>query len=129
MTTSPHPALAALRAQAAAWSRGDLDGYLARVHPDVVYVRADALVCGRDALAAAYRRSYGDPAGMGHLTVEVLDAVLSSAQAALVIRWALDGRGGRALVVFVPPPPAAEEGGDGGWLLRQDATLAEAPQR
>ena len=56
--SSEHPAIAALHAQAAAWNRGDLGGYLHWVHPDVVYVGASGPVHGREALAARYRERF-----------------------------------------------------------------------
>jgi len=106
-----HPALSAIDAQAAAWSRGDLDGYMAHVHPDVVYLRPGGLIRGRDALAARYRA--GGP--MAPLTVTVLDAELGTEHASIVLSWATGGQSGQALVVFVPTPA--------GWKMRHDATL------
>lgn len=109
-----HPAIAAIQAQVDAWNRGSLGGYLDRAHHDIVYVRADGLTRGREAL----RERYGG-ATRGTLSVTVEDALLGEEQASLVLAWALDGpspQRGRALVVLVP--------GEDGWLLRHDATLA-----
>lgn len=114
-----HPAITAILAQVDAWNRGSLDGYIDRVHPDVVYVHADGLVRGREALRARYARTFQTPAQMGRLSVSIEDAQLGTRQAALVLAWAIAGAApqqGRALVVLVDGP--------GGWLLRHDATLA-----
>ena len=111
-----HPALDTLRRQAAAWSRGDLDGYLAHVHPDVVYIGGATMLRGRDALDDHYRgRDMPGP-----LRLDILDATLSADHASVVLAWALgdDGPRGRALVVLT------KDAVSGAWLLRQDATLS-----
>jgi len=110
-----HPAIAALHAQAAAWNRGDLDGYLHRVHPDVVYVGADGPVHGRAALSARYRQRFASPEAMGTLSVTVLDVEPGEQQLSAVVAWALPEAHGTALVVFVETAA--------GWLLRYDATV------
>ena len=110
-----HPALDALHAQAAAWNRGDLEGYLQRVHSDVVYVGASGPVHGRAALAARYRERFTSPETMGTLTVTVLDVTPGEQQLSAVIAWALPEANGTALVVFVETTA--------GWRLRYDATV------
>lgn len=105
-----HPALDTIRAQVDAWNRGDLDGYIALTHPDIVYIRGDGLIRGREALRERYT------AAEGQLSVTIEDHLLGAEQATLVLAWALEGATGRALVVCVPGPD--------GWRLRYDATLA-----
>ncbi|MFT4977665.1 MAG: ketosteroid isomerase-like protein [Myxococcota bacterium] len=110
-----HPAIEAIYAQVVAWNRGDLDGYMAHVHPEVTYIRPGSLLRGRAALHDSYRASTG---AMGQLSVEVLDICASPDQASLVLSWALAGaQSGCALVVYV----ATAEG----WLLRHDATMVD----
>jgi len=118
-----HPALIAVDAQVAAWNRGDLEGYLAWVHPDVIYVRADSLLRGIEALRAGYQITYTSAEQMGTLSVEVLDASLGGSVASVVLAWQLSEpgrtiRGGQALVVFVETSQ--------GWRMRHDATLQSA---
>src|SRR5262245_33239843 len=84
--------------QAAAWNRGDLDGFLAG------YERAATTTMigsrplrGWDAIAAMYRDKYGDKARMGQLTFSELEVRPLGAGFALAIgRWALarDAAGG-----------------------------------
>ena len=116
LTLLRHPALAALHAQAAAWNRGDLDGYIALTHPDIIYLSGGSVVHGREALAARFRDRFPSPGSMGSLSVTVLDATLEAAQVSAVLAWELDAARGHALVVFVPT--------EDGWKLRYDATLA-----
>lgn len=44
-----------LHQQVRSWNDGDLDGYLAHVHPDVVYQHGGTVLHGRDALREHYR--------------------------------------------------------------------------
>jgi uncharacterized protein (TIGR02246 family) len=94
--------VAAIRAElareAAAWNRGDLDGFLAG------YERAATTTMigsrplrGWDAIAAMYRDKYGDKARMGQLTFGDLEVRPLGADFAVVVgRWALarDAAGG-----------------------------------
>jgi hypothetical protein len=98
-----------LRAQVEAWNRGDLEGYLARCAPDVVYVHAGGVVRGRDAL----RERYG--AARGQLAVEIADVEVLDAQVTHTARWSVGDRGGVALLVW--------RWADG-WYLAWDATIA-----
>jgi uncharacterized protein (TIGR02246 family) len=81
-----------LEREAAAWNRGDLDGYLSGYEraASTTMVGAKDPLRGWDAIAAMYRKKYGDKARMGHLTFGDLDVRLFGGGFALVIgRWAL----------------------------------------
>jgi uncharacterized protein (TIGR02246 family) len=86
---------AALEDSGAAWSRGDLDGFM-RVYessPETVYVGGAEPVHGFDAIRAMYAARFGDgAASMGRLSLNVLDCRALGADYALVIgRFSLDG--------------------------------------
>ena len=89
---------AELERQAAAWNRGDLDGYLAGYERAATTTMVGKeLMRGWDAIAARYRKSYGDRARMGTLTFSELDVRPLGAGFALAIgHWALarDAGGG-----------------------------------
>jgi hypothetical protein len=99
----------ALQDQIDAWNRGDLEGYLARCAPDIVYLSAAGVVRGRDALRARYG------AAAGTLVVEVADVEHSDDQVTHTARWSVGDRGGHALLVWR---------WQGAWLLTWDATIA-----
>jgi uncharacterized protein (TIGR02246 family) len=115
-----HPALALLASQQQAWNTGDLDGYVARCAPDVVYVTARGLVVGREALGEALSAAYPDREAMGRLSLEVLHLDGDAEQARVVVGWAVAREGapasGLALVVLARR--------DGCWWLTHDATLS-----
>ncbi|HLK10023.1 MAG TPA: nuclear transport factor 2 family protein [Candidatus Binatia bacterium] len=69
-----------------AWLAGDLDGYLALWHPDVVFASPvhDPPICGREAYAAVVRRSY---AALRPLRFDV--ARLAVAGAAVLAEWSI----------------------------------------
>ncbi len=86
---------AAVRAElvreVAAWNRGDLDGYLSGYEraPTTTMVGATVLR-GWDAIAAMYRKKYGDRARMGTLTFGDLEVRPLGAGWALALgHWAL----------------------------------------
>jgi peptidoglycan/xylan/chitin deacetylase (PgdA/CDA1 family) len=62
---------ALLSAAAAAWTRGDLEGYLDAYHADLRFVSGRTIIEGRAALAEAYRRRYPTTAAMGVLTIDI----------------------------------------------------------
>jgi uncharacterized protein (TIGR02246 family) len=126
---------AVLREQAAAWSRGDLEAFVARYAPDARFVAADGVTSGRDAVLARYRQRYADKDAMGTLTLEPLHvrdiwgpevSALGDAEAgnvhsvSVVARWTLDRSGqppttGLTLLVF------RRDGGR--WWVVEDASL------
>lgn len=108
-----------LEAQAAAWSRGELEGYISRLAPDVHYVTADGLVVGRDVLRERYGESFGTQGAMGNLELQIDRIDVVGEAAFVVLRWALTrslaDRGGHALLGLVRR--------EGRWELSYDATL------
>jgi len=64
---------AVLAEQAAAWSRGDLDGFCAHYAEDAVFVSPSGLTRGRRAVLDRYRARYASPRAMGTLALEPLD--------------------------------------------------------
>jgi peptidoglycan/xylan/chitin deacetylase (PgdA/CDA1 family)/ketosteroid isomerase-like protein len=121
--------------QAAAWTRGDLDAFVAVYADDAVFVSDTGLTHGRAAVLSRYKKKYPDRAAMGALTLEVLDLQTSSGiavspggdalpaatqSASVVARWTLK-RAGRAdatgftMLVLEPQP--------GGWRIVRDASF------
>lgn len=88
-----------LAEQAGAWSRGDLESFVAGYAEDAVFVTPSGITRGRDEVLARYRGRYPDRTAMGRLTLELLDVRLlgsTSAEAtgaSVVARWVLEGMG------------------------------------
>ena len=84
-----------ITAQAAAWNRGDLTGYMAGYahSPDLVFTSGGQVHRGWQQTLDRYRSRYGaDPSTMGHLDFELLDVKPLGADGAIVLgRWKLDG--------------------------------------
>jgi peptidoglycan/xylan/chitin deacetylase (PgdA/CDA1 family) len=127
---------ALLREQAAAWTRGDLDAFVAPYAADARFVNKDGLIVGRDALRSHYQQRYApSQKAMGTLTfepVQVRDlwgpevSALGDAEpgnvhtVSVVARWKLDRPGmgpqsGHTLLVL------RREGGK--WVIVEDASL------
>ncbi len=95
-----------LETQAAAWNRGDLDGFCAVYADDALFVTAFGLTKGRAEVLARYKARYPDAAARGTLSFEVLSVDLLDAAPAkkapaaigLVARWKISH----------PDKPAAE---------------------
>ncbi len=124
-----------LEAQAAAWTRGDLDAFCAVYAEDASFVSPSGLSHGREEVLARYRRRYPSREAMGELKLEILearaawgievsllgDAVPSRIQAVSVVaRWSLRRAGepaaaGFTLLVLRPRGDA--------WQIVQDASL------
>jgi peptidoglycan-N-acetylglucosamine deacetylase len=124
-----------LQQQAAAWSRGDLEGFCSAYADDAVFVSPSGLTEGHQAVLERYRKHYTTPAEMGALTLTVLetreawgseanvfkDAMPSRTHGiSVVARWALrraDGgeSSGLTLLVF--------HRRDGRWVIVQDASM------
>jgi ketosteroid isomerase-like protein len=113
--------------QAAAWNRGDLDGYMAG------YLRSDSLVftsgakvrTGYDETFAAYRKRYGtDRSSMGTLLFKIsrIDPV-GMGGAVVLGRWDLalaSGPTGGIFSVVLERTPQ-------GWLIVHDHTSVDPP--
>ncbi len=82
-------------AQAAAWNRGDLAGYMAGYanSRDLVFTSGGQIRRGWQETYDRYRARYGgDPSTMGHLDFELLQIQPLGADGAIVLgRWKLDG--------------------------------------
>ena len=83
----------ALAAQAAAWNRGDLAGYMAAGYwasDSLLFIGASGPTYGYAATLARYRQRYPDAARMGQLTFEILEIrPLSPTYQFVVGHWAL----------------------------------------
>jgi len=126
---------ALLTEQAAAWSRGDLEGFCSAYAEDAVFVSPSGLTAGRQAVLDRYRARYATPQAMGTLTLEPLDvreawgtevspfgdALPSRTHAVTVAaRWTLRRAGaedasGLTLLVF--------QRRGGRWVIVQDASM------
>ena len=94
-----------LETQAAAWNRGDLDGFCSVYADDALFVTAFGLTKGRAEVLARYRSRYPDAAARGTLSFEVLSVDVLSSEAkrapegiAVLARWKISH----------PDSPAAE---------------------
>jgi beta-aspartyl-peptidase (threonine type) len=113
---------ALLRAQAEAWTRGDLDAFCSVYADDATFISPSGMTHGRRAVLDRYRDKYEDKAAMGALTLEVLETrSLGSPQASSVIaRWTLTWPDkpkaeGLTLLVFTRTKD--------GWRILQDASM------
>lgn len=83
---------AVLDAQAAAWNRGDLEGYMDGYDrsPKTEFVSGDRINRGWQAVLDRYKKSYDSREKMGVLTFSDLEITVLSKDAALVLgRWRL----------------------------------------
>jgi uncharacterized protein (TIGR02246 family) len=83
---------AVLDAQAAAWNRGDIEGYMdgyAR-SADTVFVSGDRVTRGWQTVLERYKKAYDTREKMGALTFSDVEITLLSKDAAIVLgRWHL----------------------------------------
>lgn len=115
-----------LAASAAAWNRGDLDGFLADYAEDATYVGSRGLVRGAESIRALYERGYwsgGVPRDL--LRFELLDVRITGPGAATAVgRYLLEDRDsgqrtGTGLFTLV----LTREGG--AWKILHDHSSAE----
>ncbi len=117
-----------LETQAAAWNRGDLDGFCAVYADDALFLTAFGLTKGRDEVLARYKARYPDAAARGTLSFDVLSvdvlAPVPAKKAAdaigLVARWKIShadkpAAEGLTLLTLVRFP--------GGWRIVHDASM------
>jgi ketosteroid isomerase-like protein len=81
-----------LDAQAAAWNRGDLEGYMDGYDrsPNTEFVGGDTITRGWQTVLDRYRKNYSSREKMGVLTFSDLEITILSKDAALVLgRWHL----------------------------------------
>ena len=112
---------------AAAWNRGDLDGFMAGyAHtPDLVFTSGGKVRHGWDETYAKYKAKYGaDHSTMGRLAFEILGVQALGADGAIVLgRWALTDTPNAGAGVFslgFQRTPA-------GWRIVHDHTSLDAP--
>ncbi len=116
-----------LRAQQAAWNRGDLEDFLRAYDPgpDLVFTSGGRVRRGYAETRARYQARYqSDAAAMGHLDFELLDVRALGPDGAIVLgRWRLSatpqaGEGVFSLAFFRTPR---------GWRIVHDHTSLAAP--
>jgi len=114
---------AVMSAQAAAWNRGDIDGFMngyARSR-STIFVSEDAVRRGWETVRARYKKKYSDRGKMGQLTFSDLEITPLSSDTAVVLgRWKLkraqDWPHGRFTLIFRRLPE--------GWRIVHDHTSA-----
>lgn len=113
-----------MASQAAAWNRGDLEGFMAGYahSPDLVFTSGGNIRHGYDETFAKYKAKYGtDTSTMGKLAFELLSIQHLGADGAIVLgRWKLTGPQDARGVFSV----AFERGADG-WKIVHDHTSAD----
>jgi ketosteroid isomerase-like protein len=83
---------AVIEAQAAAWNRGDVEGYMDGYDrsPDTEFVGGDSITRGWQDVLDRYKKKYDTREKMGTLTFSDLEITVLSSDAALVLgRWRL----------------------------------------
>ena len=94
---------AVMRAQVAAWNRGDIDGFMAGYARSAAteFVSGDKITHGWQTVRDNYRRKYGSREKMGKLTFSEIKITPLSSDAALVLgRWRLDRKTDKPHGVF-----------------------------
>jgi len=110
-----------LHDQAAAWNRGDLPAFCSAYADDATFISPSGLTRGRQAVLDRYTKKYVDKAGMGSLTLEVLELrALHAGGASVIARWTLTWPDkpkaeGLTLIVFTKTKA--------GWRIVQDASM------
>jgi uncharacterized protein (TIGR02246 family) len=120
--TEPAEIASLLRAQAEAWTRGALDAFCSVYADDATFISPSGMTQGRQAVLDRYRAKYKDKAGMGTLTLTVLETRSLSSRAAVsaIARWTLTwpdkpAAEGLTLLVFLKTRA--------GWRIVQDASM------
>ena len=81
-----------LDAQAAAWNRGDIEGYMDGYNrsPDTIFVSGDRVARGWQTVLDRYKKAYDSREKMGTLTFSDLEITVLSKDAAIALgRWHL----------------------------------------
>ena len=121
---------AVLDAQAKAWNRGDIEGFMAGYwrSEKTTFAGANGVFRGWQALLERYRRTYPDRAAMGALTFSELEITMLAPDAALVLgRWQLERASGPVGGVFSLVLRKLPEG----WRIVHDhtSTVESAPKK
>ncbi len=117
---------AGLDMQAAAWNRGDVDTFMEGYwkSEETVFVGANGLVRGWQAVLERYQRNYPDRKAMGHLTFSNFEVHLMCADAAFVIgQYHLERESDHPSGIFTLDFRKFPEG----WRIVADHTTAFAP--
>ncbi len=116
--------MAVLRQQAAAWNRGDLDGFMKGYwnSPDLTFAGSGGITRGWQPVLERYKKNYPDRQAMGHLDFSELELRPLGNEAALVVgRWHLkrssEQLGGVFTLLFESFPE--------GWRIIHDHTSRE----
>ena len=83
---------AVLDTQAAAWNRGDIEGYMDGYQrsPDIVFISGDRVTRGWKTVLERYKRSYDTREKMGVLTFSDVEITMLGKDVAIVLgRWQL----------------------------------------
>lgn len=111
--------------QAAAWNRGDLDGYMAGYlrSPDLVFTSGSKVRTGYDETIASYKQKYGtDQSSMGTLAFDVMRVDPVGDGGAVVLgRWDLKLASGPVGGIF----SVVMERTPSGWLIVHDHTSSD----
>lgn len=114
-----------LASQAAAWNRGDLDGFMAGYahSPELVFTSGGIIRHGYDETIAKYKAKYGTEKGtMGQLEFELLSVQHLGTDGAIVLgRWRLTATPNAAAGVFSVALERTAEG----WRIVHDHTSAD----
>ena len=127
LTAPPDAAIRALlAAQAEAWNRGDLDGFMSGYERSarVSFSGSSGTRRGWDAILARYRQRYPDRAAMGRLAFSNLEVTQLNQGHALVLGEYRVERDGGALGGFFS---LILERSAAGWRILHDHTSASAP--
>jgi ketosteroid isomerase-like protein len=110
-----------MTAQATAWNRGDIDGFMngyAR-SPKIVFISGDSITRGWETVRNRYRKKYATGEQMGRLAYSDFEITMLCRDAAIVVgRWELkrkkDHPHGRFTLLFRRTPD--------GWRIMHDHT-------
>jgi uncharacterized protein (TIGR02246 family) len=117
---------AILKAQQAAWNRGDVDAFLVGYwqSPELTFSGSSGVSRGWDGVAARYKKSYPDRAAMGELDFSGLEFRFLGPDAALVLgKWHLKRELGDVGGVFTLVWQRFPEG----WKIIHDHTSTVTP--
>lgn len=111
--------------QAAAWNRGDVEGFMKGYWKSekLTFVSSSGVTRGWQGVLERYRRGYPDKKAMGTLTFSGLEITVLSRDAAVVLgRWQLEREGSQPEGFFTLILRKFPEG----WRIIQDHTSALA---
>ena len=116
--------IATLKAQDAAWNRGDIEAFMADYVPDETlrFASGNSVEYGWQPTLERYQRRYPNRAAMGKLSITDVEVDLIDANDALVFaRWQLEREADRPNGLFTLHMVKR----DGRWLIQSDHTSSE----